>query len=216
MAVSQANLRYEVGVKMSKIGIMGGTFNPIHLAHLIMAEHAYEQFSLDKILFMPSKNPPHKPQTDIISDLYRSRMVQLAIEDNPHFEFSSLEIDREGTTYTFETLEDLSKKYPDNEYYFILGADSLFTIEHWRNPGRIFELSQVIAAGRDHLSDEEMIKQIAYISTKFYANIHLLRTPNMDISSQMLREKIRLGQSIRYYVPKEVEEYILEHKLYKE
>lgn len=201
---------------MSKIGIMGGTFNPIHLAHLIMAEHAYEQFALDKILFMPSKNPPHKPQKDILPDSLRSRMVQLAIEGNTHFEFSGLELDREGTTYTFETLEELNEKYSENEYYFILGADSLFSIEQWRNPERILELSHIIAAVRDHLSEDKMLEQIAYLTEKFSAKIHLLETPNMDISSQMLREKIKLGQSIRYYVPNEVEQYILEHKLYKE
>lgn len=199
---------------MSKIGIMGGTFNPIHFAHLILAESAYEQFSLDKIIFMPSKNPPHKSHEEIVSDELRSNMIQLAIEGNPHFEFSGLELNREGTTYTYETIEELTKEYPNNEYYFILGADSLFDFEKWRNPVRILELTNIVAAGRDHLSENKMKKQIEYLSEKYNANIYLLKTPNMDISSQMLRKKVKIGETIRYYLPDVVEQYIIEHKLY--
>lgn len=199
---------------MSKIGIMGGTFNPIHFAHLILAESAYEQFSLDKILFMPSKNPPHKPHDEIVSDELRSNMIQLAIEGNPHFEFSALELDRVGTTYTYETLEELTKEYPNNEFYFILGADSLFDFEKWKNPVRILELTHIVAAGRDHFSEKKMLKQIEYLTEKYNANIHLLKTPNMDISSQMLRKKVKIGETIRYYLPDVVEEYIIKHKLY--
>lgn len=199
---------------MSKIGIMGGTFNPIHFAHLILAESAYEQFSLDKIIFMPSKNPPHKSHDEIVSDELRSNMIQLAIEGNPHFEFSGLELNREGTTYTYETIEELTKEYPNNEYYFILGADSLFDFEKWKNPVRILELTNIVAAGRDHLSENKLKKQIEYLSEKYNANIYLLKTPNMDISSQMLRKKVKIGETIRYYLPDVVEQYIIEHKLY--
>jgi nicotinate-nucleotide adenylyltransferase len=201
---------------MSKIGIMGGTFNPIHTAHLILGESAYEQFGLDQILFMPSKTPPHKLQEDIISNEHRSSMVQLAIESNPHFEFSSLELNRTGITYTFDTLEELTKIHPENQYYFILGADSLFQIEQWKNPERIFQLTEIIAAGRYHLSPTKMEDQIAYLNLTYKAKIHLLQIPNMDISSNLLRKKLLNGQSIRYYVPEKVEYYITEHNLYRD
>ena len=108
-----------------KIGIMGGTFNPIHFGHLLLAETAYHQFSLDEILFMPTKNPYYKKLGNSVTEEDRVQMVKLAIKDNAHFTFSGEELNREGTTYTVETLKNLTQKNPDCEYYFIMGADSL-------------------------------------------------------------------------------------------
>ncbi len=124
--------------RTSKIGIMGGTFNPIHFAHLILAESAYEELNLDKILFMPSKKPPHKLNESIESDEHRIQMIQLAIKSNPHFDLSCVELEREGITYTADTLEELNRNYPQDEFYFIIGADSLFQIEDWWHPEQIF------------------------------------------------------------------------------
>ena len=123
---------------MKRIGIMGGTFNPIHSVHLIMAQVAYHQFHLDKVLFMPSKHPPHKDNSVIISDEHRTRMIQLAIDGNSNFEFSDLELKREVTTYTSDTLTYLTEKNPDTEYYFIIGGDSLEQLENWHKPEVIF------------------------------------------------------------------------------
>ncbi len=200
---------------MRKIGIMGGTFNPIHFAHLILAESAYEQLSLDKILFMPSKTPPHKLHENIVNDKHRIRMIQLAIRGNPHFELSCMELEREGITYTAETLEELTKNYPMDEYYFIMGADSLFQIEDWRRHDRIFQLSRIVAAVREHVTEQEMEDQINHLTNQYEARIHLLYTPNMDVSSKMLRQNIKNGKSIRYYVPDPVFQYIMEHQLYQ-
>lgn len=202
-------------IAMSKIGIMGGTFNPIHTAHLILAESSYDQLKLDKILFMPSKNPPHKLHSNILSEEYRIQMVRLAIAANPHFELSMVELKREGLTYTADTLAELKKQYPENEYYFILGADSLFQIEQWWEPERIFKLSHIIAAGRDLIPNKEIVEQIDYLSNKYNGNIHFLQTPNMDISSNFIRQNRRDGRSIRYYVPDAVENYIVENHLYE-
>ena len=203
-------------VKMRKIGIMGGTFNPIHIAHLILAESAYEQLNLDMILFMPSKNPPHKIHAHIVSDEHRIRMIQLAIKDNSHFALSKVELEREGLTYTAETLESLTKEYPENEYYFIIGADSLLQIEQWKDPEIIFKLSQIVAVGRDHLPEQEIVKQINHLIKKYDSIIHFLNIPNMDVSSKILRNNRREGKSIRYYVPNTVANYIEEQQLYKE
>src|SRR5690606_12925515 len=106
---------------MKKIGIMGGTFNPIHYGHLFLAENAYEQMGLDQILFMPSNNPPHKKVKDIVSNEHRKIMVHIAIKDNPHFTLSTIELEREGTTYTADTLAILTREQPDTEFYFLVG-----------------------------------------------------------------------------------------------
>jgi nicotinate-nucleotide adenylyltransferase len=201
---------------MSKIGIMGGTFNPIHMAHLILAESAYEQLQLDKILIMPSKKPPHKLHEPIVSDYHRKEMVKLAIEGNPHFELSSMELDREGITYTADTLQQLTNDYPKNEYYFILGWDSLEQIEKWRNPDTIFKLAHIVATGRYHSSKDEIEEQIHHLENIYHGKIHLLEIPNIDLSSEMLREYVKMGKSIRNYVPEPVEQYIREQGLYKE
>nr|WP_308741931.1 nicotinate-nucleotide adenylyltransferase [uncultured Anaerocolumna sp.] len=201
---------------MSKVGIMGGTFNPIHMAHLILAESAYEQLQLDKILIMPSKKPPHKLHEPIVSDHHRKEMVKLAIEGNPHFELSLMELEREGITYTADTLRQLAKDFPENEYYFILGWDSLQQIEKWRDPDVILRLSHIVAAGRYRSPKDKIEQQAHHLEEMYHGKIHLLEIPNMDLSSEMLREHIKEGKSIRYYVPSQVAQYIQEHGLYKD
>lgn len=200
---------------MSKIGIMGGTFNPVHTAHLILAETAYEQLGLDKILFMPSKKPPHKMHESIVSDEHRIRMVQLAIQDNPHFELSYEELNREGITYTADTLEELSSQNPKDAYYFIMGGDSLFHLETWWKPDKILSLSRVAVAVRGYETIEGYKSQIAYLGKKYNTDIQLLTTPNLEISSKDLREKRKQGKSIRYYVPETVYNYIVDNHLYQ-
>ncbi|MCD8018329.1 MAG: nicotinate-nucleotide adenylyltransferase [Clostridiales bacterium] len=130
-----------------KVGIMGGTFNPIHFGHLLLAETAYHQFHLDEILFMPTKNTYYKRMKNLVSEEDRVEMIRLAIRENDHFTFSAEELDREGTTYTVDTLNDLTRKNPDCEYYFILGADSLYHIESWKEPEAIFSMAVILVAG---------------------------------------------------------------------
>lgn len=203
-------------MKRKKVGIMGGTFDPIHVGHLILGESAYHQFALDKVLFMPSGNPPHKRSREGRATLIqRIEMVRLAIEGNPHFELSLDDACEEGYSYTKQTLERLTSMHPDTDYYFIMGADSLFSFEEWNAPERISQLAVIVAAVRDHVEPEALQRQVFYLQQKFAADIRLLSTPNMDISSQMLRDWIQKKRSLRYYMPDKVLQYIEEHGIYQ-
>lgn len=205
----------KVGVMMKKVGIMGGTFNPIHIAHLVLAEQAYEQYGLDEIVFMPSKRPAYKDLSEVIEEEYRKKMIELAIEDNPHFTIDIMEFYREGNTYTADTLLELTKKNPEVSYYFIIGADSLFQLEKWYHPEVILSLSTILAANRDDKDDDLVKSKIDELVNTFHAKIHLLKIPKIDISSNMIRECIQEGKSIRYFVPSVVCKYIEEQNLYK-
>lgn len=200
---------------MKKTGIMGGTFNPIHMGHLIIAEKAREQFHLDEVLFMPCGTPYTKNSDDILPKDIRTEMTRLAIEDNPFFDISTIEVDKEGSTYTYETLEQLRSDNPNTEYYFILGADSLWKIEGWREPEKIFANCHILAAVRDGKSASEMETQAAYLKDKFGASIFLLNSSNIEISSTMIRDMVKEGSSIRYFVPEAVYDYIIKNKLYR-
>lgn len=201
---------------MKKIGIMGGTFNPIHMGHLIIAEKAREQSGLNKILFVPSGLPYMKDCRQVLPGKIRTRMTELAIQNNPFFAVSTIEVDREGRTYTYETLETLRGQNPDTEYYFILGADSLWSIETWKYPERIFAACHILAAVRDEKSLEDMEKQSLYLKKTYHADIELLRTGHMEISSSAIRNLCKEEKSIRYLVPEAVYDYIIQNKLYKE
>lgn len=202
--------------KKKKIGIMGGTFNPIHFGHLILAEAAYEQYHLDKVLIMPAKEPSHKTISDTITEEDRVEMVKRAIKGNDHFELSLLEINREGITYTIDTLTELHEEDSEIEYYFIMGADSLFHFNSWKEPEKILKLTNILVANRDLSTFSALNSQIDYLSDKYdEANISLLDTPNLEISSHALRKRVRQNLSIKYYVPESVEEYIKDHGLYQ-
>ncbi len=201
---------------MKKIGIMGGTFNPIHFGHLFLAEYAYEQIGFDKVLFMPSKNPPHKAKPEEVTDQQRVDMVKLATYNNPHFELSTMELQREGFTYTADTLTLLKENYPNTEFYFIVGTDSLFMMEKWKNPQTIFDLCIVVVAGRDNANQEEINEHASYLENKFNARIMQIDMPTIQLASGVIRERIASKQSIRYYVPEAVIEYINKYNLYSD
>jgi nicotinate-nucleotide adenylyltransferase len=200
--------------QLQKVGIMGGTFDPIHTGHLILAEAAYESFGLDYVLVMPNGNPPHKPGQVQVSMEDRIRMTELGIADNPHLRLSDCENTPLDYHYTYETLEYLRAANPGDEYYFILGADSLMSFDSWKEPGRICENCTILAATRYRMEHQDLEKQIGYLKQRFDARIYLLETPNIDISSHMIRERLRQGKSIKYYVPAAVEAYILEQGFY--
>ncbi len=199
-----------------KIGIMGGTFNPIHIGHLIIAEMAFEQFQLDKVLFMPTCQPPHKIGECIEEDVKRVAMVKLAIYDNPHFELSLLEVNRKGISYTAQTLDQLTSEYPDTEFYFIVGGDSVAAIEKWREPEKVLKLSHLVACVRDQVDDEKLQEQIQYLNTKYHTQVFKLNVPKMDISSTMIRERIKSQLSVKYLLPDNVFSYIEQYGLYKD
>lgn len=200
---------------MKKVGIMGGTFDPIHIGHLILGENAYQQLGLSRVVFMPSGNPPHKKDREgRASDEQRMDMVKLAIASNTHFKFSSMEMNEDGYSYTYLTLEKLNEKHPDTRYYFIIGADSLFDFKGWRNPQRICDACTLVVATRNHTSDEELDKAIADVRETFGADIVKLNTENIDVSSHQLRDWIAAGKTVKYYAPDEVINYIKSYHVY--
>lgn len=199
---------------IKKIGIMGGTFDPIHNAHLALAEAAYEQLSLDCVMFIPACQPPHKIKAGVSPADIRAQMVKSAIKDNPHFTFSDIELNRTGNSYTADTLTELHEQIPDAKLYFILGADSLFAIDSWSRPDEIMAKSTLAAAVRDNKSEEEMKEQINYLKKRYNADIRLLSFPDLDISSHELRHIRSENRSVRYLVPEEVNDYIVKNGLY--
>jgi nicotinate-nucleotide adenylyltransferase len=199
---------------MNKIGIMGGTFNPIHNGHLFLAENAREYAGLDKVLFMPSKNPPHKELMSRVSEQERTDMIRLAIGDNPYFEFSDFELQREGYTYTADTLTLLHQENPGLQYFFIVGTDSLFQMQNWMRPETIFQYCTVLAAGREHVEENKILKHIDYLKNIFHADIQYVKMPMIDISSEHIRSRLAAGESIKYYLPDSVIQYISKNKLY--
>lgn len=201
-------------MERKKIGIMGGTFNPIHVGHLILAETAREQAKLDSILFMPSGKSYMKQEIDILSAEERLKLVELSVLGNPFFEVSDLEVMREGYTYTYETLEILTTRNKDTEYYFILGADSLYSIEKWKYPERIFDNCIILVGIRSDIKKQEIEQQINKLKQLYNARIILLDFPRIEISSTEIRKKVISGLSIRYLVEDKVEEYIYQKKLY--
>ena len=195
---------------------MGGTFDPIHMGHLILGEQSFEQLHLDKVLFMPSGNPPHKrDRTGRASDGQRVDMVRLAIEDNPHFELSLAEMHETGYTYTYRTLEELKEQNPDTDYYFIIGADSLFTFDEWKEPARICRACTLVVAVRDHASSDELNQEIKRLSAEYEGRFTLLDTMNIDVSSHQIRSWVSEGKSLKYYVPDPVISYMKENGIYR-
>ncbi|MCM1183775.1 MAG: nicotinate-nucleotide adenylyltransferase [Roseburia sp.] len=199
--------------KRIKTGIMGGTFNPIHNGHLAIAQSAYETVGLDKVLFMPSGNSYMKKHVLALSK--RLDMVRLAIREYPWFELSLVEAEREGNTYTCETLQQLTRENPEVSYYFIMGADSLFHIEEWREPERIFSMAALVCAVREDYGLERLRRKGEELARRG-AEIVYLNTPKIPISSTQIRARVRGGLSISELVPERVAEYITQEHLYYE
>lgn len=199
---------------MARIGIMGGTFNPVHNVHLVMAEEARRQFGLKKVLFMPSKNPPHKKKKQIASDEHRTRMIQHAIRDNPAFVFSDLELAREGVTYTKDTVAALKQMHPEDKLYFIAGGDSLASMEKWREPAYIFKHCRILVANRDETDHGQIQKLIRRYEKNYGAKVSEIHMPLICISSEMIRKKLAEESSVAHYVPACVERYIKSNQLY--
>lgn len=202
---------------MAKIGILGGTFDPIHNGHLELGKQAYEQFGLDQIWFMPSGNPPHKKNRRITEGTMRQDMILLAISDTPGFVYSDFELKREGNTYTAQTLSLLHEVYPQHEFYFIVGADSLYQIENWFHPELVMKQTILLAAVRPcHLEHREFQSQIRYLTATYGARIEMIHFREMNISSEEVRRIAGEGLPLEPYVPAAVADYIKSHGLYQE
>ena len=199
-----------------KIGIMGGTFDPIHIGHLLLGEFAFEQFNLDEIWFLPNGNPTHKDTDEMDTCLeHRVAMVEAAIRGAAHFKISLHEAKEGVHSYTYKTMLEFHELYPGDEFYFILGADSLFSIEKWRYFKEIFPTCTILAAMRDDKDIGDMQKQIQYLREKYGADIELLRAPLLEISSTTIRKRAAKGLTVHYMVPDAVADYIKEHHLYR-
>ncbi|MGN1313576.1 MAG: nicotinate-nucleotide adenylyltransferase [Lachnospiraceae bacterium] len=197
-----------------RVGIMGGTFNPIHLGHLIVAENAYEELNLDEVLFIPSGTPYMKDTKEILDPKVRISLVGEAIDDNPHFAMSTIEVDRGGNSYSHETIAALKKENPDTEYFFLVGADSLFDMEEWKCPEKIFSEVTVAAAIRGGFTPEGLEEQIKVLEEKYQTKIVKLSCRSVDISSTQIRERVKNGKSIRYMVRYKTEQVIRKNRLY--
>ncbi len=199
---------------MKKIGIMGGTFNPVHNAHLIMAQAAYEQYGLDEVWFMPSKNPPHKDNRDIVSEEHRTRMIKSAIDAIPHFLFSDLELRREGITYTSDTVKLIHKEYPKTELYFIVGGDSLVSFGKWHRPEKILKYCTLLAAPRGAVAEDKIKRLCQEQGGRFHGRILPVRMDRIEISSEQIRDRIRDGEPLTGYCPEPVILYMKLHGLF--
>lgn len=198
-----------------KVGIVGGTFNPIHLGHLMLGEYAYKELELDEIWFMPNANPPHKnKKTFTTSILERKEMIELAIKDVPYFQYSTHEVDKKETSYSYRTMSELKAIYPSNIYYFIIGSDSLFSLETWKHPEILMTKCRILVACRSGADVSTINAQIHYLTQKYDCAIDLLEMPLLEISSSEIRNRIKQNKSIKYVVPDSVHSYIKSHHLY--
>jgi nicotinate-nucleotide adenylyltransferase len=196
-----------------RLGILGGTFDPIHHGHLVAAQEAYHQLALDLVLWLPAGAPPHKIKQPVASAAHRLRMIELAIAARPHFALSRLDMDRPGPSYTVETLELLRAEWgPAPAFFFIEGADSLADIATWYRPERLLALCELAVVGRpgaafDLPSLEERLPGLS-------ARLHWVDMPHLEISSSDLRARLRAGRPISFLLPATVEAYIQEQQLY--
>ena len=202
--------------KPGSIAIFGGSFDPIHLGHLHLAELIREEFDLDEVIFMPLGQPPHKTLSSNISSDQRFEMVELATNSNTYFKASRLEIDRAGYTYTAHTLGEVRESLsPGTTLYFIIGADSLTQMHNWKTPEQLFRLCEIIAISRQGIDDEKISSAMTALADEFGAKIHLINKPTYPISSTDIRNRIKAGLSINYFVPSAVLEYINKNRLYQ-
>ena len=199
---------------MPRIGIMGGTFNPIHTGHLIIAQQTLVELALDKVWFMPAGNPPHK-DTPVIDGELRRHMVELAIEGNSDFELFDYELKKTRPSYSAMTMTELDEAYPENEFYFIMGADSLMDFHKWYHPEVICAHTKLVCADRNNISDDMLEAEKKRLETDLGATIYLIDTPQIEISSSDIRDRLKdKPSSVRYMLPEKVYDFIIRNHLY--
>jgi nicotinate-nucleotide adenylyltransferase len=197
---------------MSRIGILGGTFNPIHNGHIMLAQYCKNEVQLDKIILVPTCTPPHKSNKHLADESHRLKMCSLASNGIKGFEVSDVEIRRKGKSYTYETLSYFKEIYPDDELYFIMGADMFLSLPKWYRAEELMKNFKFIAIDREGSFQEkkEQFDKVVALTDATFINV---KTP--EISSTMVRDAVKAGKSISEFVPKAVEDYIHEHGLYK-
>lgn len=199
-----------------KTGILGGTFDPIHLGHLIMAEEAYEAAGLDRVILMPTGHSYFKENRKVAPPEVRLALCRAAAADNPHLVVSDLETRRSGDTYTVTTLRELTDLYPEDQFFYIVGADTLVQMRLWVEPAEIFRRAVILVAAReDETASDTLTDEIRELKAQYQADIRPLPVRNIEISSTDVRERVQAGRSIRYLVPPAVEEEINRRGLYQ-
>ncbi|MDS1029422.1 nicotinate-nucleotide adenylyltransferase [Bacillota bacterium LX-D] len=197
------------------LGIMGGTFDPIHYGHLVTAEAARETFNLEKVFFVPSGKPPHKKAYSVTEARHRYLMTILAVVTNPYFEASSIEFDRAGYSYAIDTVKEFKQRYTGTEIFFITGADAILEILTWKNVDELMQLCHFIAATRPGTKMKEITAFLKKLPTVLQKKIHLLEIPALAISSTDIRRRVAEGRTIKYLLPEPIEQYIVKNNLYK-
>ena len=199
---------------MDRLGIMGGTFDPIHYGHLVAAEMARCKFNLSKVLFIPSGTPPHKDRSDISAAGLRFEMIERAIQDNPAFDISALELERKGPSYTVDSLRVLRRTWPEHELYFITGTDALREIFSWREAEEVLMMTEFIGVARAGFDASDFLLQVQQEHPETQGRIHYLEVPALAISSTDIRARVKRGQPIRYLLPEPVRHFIQQYGLY--
>ena len=194
-----------------KIGLFGGTFDPIHIGHLIVMENVLNFMSLDKIIILPSSNPPHKLNKDKTDVKLRVDMVKKAIENNNRIILSTFEADNNEVIYSYQTINYFKEKYPADEFYYIMGEDSFMNIESWKNYKDLLRENLIVFARSSIDSQSGLVKKVKETNKE---NIHLINNLNINISSTLIRNLLKDGKSIRYLVTDDVYDFIMENKLY--
>ena len=200
---------------MEKIGILGGTFDPIHYGHLFIAYNAMHCFCLDKVIFIPSGTPPHKLLINVSDKRHRYNMTQLAIKGNKSFEISDIEYSKDGVSYTVDTVAAFKNSRPDASLYYIVGADSLFEMSGWKNFRKLAKMIEIISINRMTRKFMDAAEAAALLAGKYNAKIHTLEMPILEISSTEIRRRVKNNLPIKYMLPESVERYIKRNKLYK-
>jgi len=196
-----------------KLGLLGGTFDPVHMGHLILAENCLHACQLDALWFLPTGIPPHKDASQLTPGADRVAMLQLAVAGHPQFSVHTIECDRAGVAYTVDTLEQVHREHPQAELAFLIGGDSLCDLPNWRSPQRIAELAQLVAVNRGGNQRPPIPENLA---EPVVSRIQQVSIPGIEISATEIRQRVRSGMSIRYLVPRAVEIYIEQHGLYQD
>jgi len=201
--------------KRQRIGLLGGTFNPIHLGHLLIAQDALEQLALDRVKFIPSATPPHKTVEALASGRDRAHMIKLATRGNKRFEVDDLEIRRGGISYSVDTLTELRRRHPKADFFFIIGADSLRELHLWRQAQRVVGLCTFVTVPRPGFEAKPVVDRRLDAVSRKRLRQHVLKGHACDIASREIRARVASGRSIRYLVPDAVTEYIRRRRLYQ-
>ncbi len=200
---------------MKKYGIMGGTFDPIHYGHLVIANEVLDLFDLDRIIFVPTGTPPHKSIKGLTSSYHRYMMTQFATMTHPFFDVSDFEIGKDEISYTIDTLQHFYDSDPDSKFYFITGTDAVLDLATWKDPEGMLEIFTFIAVNRPGYIIENLDLKLRDLADKYNGEIYAVNAPQLQISSTDIRNRIASGKPIKYLLPETVEQYILKNKLYK-